>query len=205
MKRVFSFAAGMLLALLIVAGSVAVPALQPDRFEKAVLNTVKPEAVGMSESDLAAFALETMAYLRGEKADWQPVTPFAIPQSFVVHMAEVRGWVDVLKWALPAGVMIALLCLWLGRNVRMVRAGMLSVLGLMAALLLWAAVDFESLWMVIHRVLIPGGIFPAGEPVMQLFPLNLFFGYIPAVLCWMAGWLAVLYAGIKLLINKYAA
>ena len=96
----------MLLALLIVAGSVAVPALQPDRFEKAVLNTVKPEAVGMSESDLAAFALETMAYLRGEKADWQPVTPFAIPQSFVVHMAEVRGWVDVLKWALPAGVMI---------------------------------------------------------------------------------------------------
>ena len=114
-------------------------------------------------------------------------------------MAEVRGWADVLKIALPAGLLLTAAGLWLGNDFRAARNGMLCMLGLIAALLLWAAVDFNSLWMVIHRVLIPGGIFPAGEPVMQLFPLALFFGYIPAVLGWMAvgAGVSVLYYSIK--------
>ena len=188
----------MLGVMIVILASIAIPALNPARFEKAVLNTVNCQAVGMSESDLTAFARDTMDYLCGETDAWQPQTPFAIPQSFTEHMAEVRVWVDVLKIALPAGLLICTAGLWLGRDFRAARSGMLCMLGLMAAMLLWAVVDFNSLWMVIHRVLIPGGIFPAGEPVMQLFPLALFFGYIPAVLGWMAGWTAVL-AGISVL------
>ena len=205
MKKLFSFAAGFWLVVVLILLSILVPALNPARFEKAVLNTVNPQAVGMSESDLTAFARETMGYLRGEKDAWQPQTPFAIPESFVAHMAEVRGWVDVLKIALPLGALVAAAGLWFGRDLRAARNGVLCMLGLMAAVLLWAAVDFNSLWMVIHRVLIPGGIFPAGEPVMQLFPLNLFFGYLPAVIGSLMVWLAVLYAGMRLLTNKYAA
>ena len=192
MRKAFSFAAGMLGVMIVILASIAIPALNPARFEKAVLNTVNPQAVGMSESDLTAFARETMEYLRGEKDAWQPQTPFAIPESFVAHMAEVRGWVDALKTALPMGALLAAAGLWLGRDLRAARNGMLCVLGLIAAVLLWAAVDFNSLWMVIHRLLIPGGIFPAGEPVMQLFPLELFFGYLPAVLGWMVGYTVAL-------------
>ena len=191
MRKVFSFAAGMLGVMIMILASIAIPALNPARFENAVLNTVNPEAVGMSESDLTAFARDTLDYLRGETDFWQPQTPFAIPQSFTEHMAEVRGWADVLKMALPAGLLLTTAGLWLGNDFRAARNGMLCMLGLIAALLLWAAVDFNSLWMVIHRVLIPGGIFPAGEPVMQLFPLKLFFSYLPAVLGWTAGWAAV--------------
>ena len=198
MRKVFSFIAGMLGVMIMILASIAIPALNPARFEKALLNTVNRQAVGMSESDLTAFARDTMDYLRGETDAWQPQTPFAIPQSFTEHMAEVRGWVDVLKIALPAGMLICTAGLWLGRDFRAARSGMLCMLGLIAAMLLWAVVDFNSLWMVIHRVLIPGGIFPAGEPVMQLFPLALFFGYIPTVLGWMAGWTAVL-AGVSVL------
>ena len=187
MRKVFSFAAGMLGVMIMILASIAIPALNPARFENAVLNTVNPEAVGMSESDLTAFARDTLDYLRGETDFWQPQTPFAIPQSFTEHMAEVRGWADVLKMALPAGLLLTTAGLWLGNDFRAARNGMLCMLGLIAALLLWAAVDFNSLWMVIHRVLIPGGIFPAGEPVMQLFPLKLFFSYLPAVLGWTAG------------------
>jgi len=187
MRRILSFAAGCLAALIAVLAAIAAPALQTARFEKAVLTTVNRQAVGMSESDLTAFARETMGYLRGEKDAWEPQTPFAIPQSFVEHMAEVRGWVDVLKMALPVGTLLAAACLWIGRDGRAARAGMLCLLGLIGAVLLWAVIDFDSLWMVIHRVLIPGGIFPAGEPVMQLFPLELFFGYLPAVLFWFGG------------------
>ena len=193
MKRTLSFLAGLMLAVLAVLAGVAIPALQAERFERAVLNTVKPEAVGMSESDLTAFARETMLYLRGEKQMWEPQTPFAIPESFAEHMAEVRGWVDALKVLLPAGGALAVLALWLGRNGHAARAGMLCLLGLLAAVLLWAVMDFNSLWMVIHRVLIPGGIFPAGEPVMQLFPLELFFSYVEAAAWRFAVYLFILF------------
>ena len=192
MKKGVSFAAGMLLGLLAVFWSIAVPALQSARFEQAVLNTVNREAVGMSESALTAFARETMDYLNGRTDEWSPETPFVITGAFVSHMAEVRLWVDVLKNALPAGVMFALAGVLLGRDRRMVRAGMLCMLGLIAALLVWAAVDFESLWMAIHVLLIPNGIFAAGEPVMMLFPLSLFFGYVVPVVCWLAVSLAVM-------------
>ena len=187
MRKVFSVIAGILGVMIMILASIAIPALNPARFEKALLNTVNRQAVGMSESDLTAFARDTMDYLCGETDAWQPQTPFAIPQSFTEHMAEVRGWVDVLKIALPAGLLICTAGLWLGLDFHAARNGMLCLLGLMAAMLLWAVVDFNSLWMVIHRVLIPGGIFPAGEPVMQLFPLDLFFRYLPAVIGWMAG------------------
>ena len=197
MRKVVSFIAGMLGVMIMILASIAIPALNPARFEKAMLNTVNRQAVGMSESDLTAFARDTMEYLCGETDAWQPQTPFAIPQSFTEHIAEVRGWGEVLKMALPAGLLICTAGLWLGCDFRAARSGMLCMLGLMAAMLLWAMVDFNSLWMVIHRVLIPGGIFPAGEPVMQLFPLALFFGYIPAVL----GWMAVTAVGLYLLMK----
>ncbi len=194
MKRLFSFAAGFGLVVVLILASILVPALNPARFEQAVLNTVNPQAVGMSESDLTAFARETMAYLRGEKDAWQPQTPFAIPESFVAHMAEVRGWADVLKIALPLGALVSAAGLLIGRDFRAARNGMLCMLGLIAALLLWAVADFNSLWMVIHRMLIPGGIFPAGEPVMQLFPLKLFFRYVGPVTVRMVVYLAVVWS-----------
>lgn len=192
MKRALSFCSGLMLALMAVLLSVAGPALQPARFERAVLNTVNAQAVGMSESDLTAFARHTMAYLRGREAAWKPQTPFVIPESFTTHMAEVKGWVDVLKVLLPAGLVLCFAGLWLGRNSRAAGLGMLALIFLIAAMLLWAAVDFHSLWMVIHRVLIPGGIFPAGELVMQLFPLELFFSYIVPVLLHLACWMAAI-------------
>ena len=104
---------------------------------------------------------------------------------------------DVLKIALPLGALVASAGLLIGRDFRAARNGMLCMLGLIAALLLWAVADFNSLWMVIHRVLIPGGIFPAGEPVMQLFPLKLFFGYLPPLAGWMIGYSA----GLLVLLN----
>lgn len=202
MRKVLSFAAGFLGVMVLILASIITPALNPARFEQAVLNNVNRQAVGMSESDLTAFARETMGYLRGERDSWEPQTPFAIPQSFVDHMAEVRGWVDVLKIALPIGLLLCTAGLWLGRDFRAARTGMLCMLGLIAAVLLWAVIDFNSLWMVIHRVLIPGGIFPAGEPVMQLFPLELFLGYIRPVVLRLAVYLAAMLLGIWLLFGK---
>ena len=38
------------------------------------------------------------------------------------------------------------------------------------------------MWGFLHRTLIPDGIFPAGEPVMLLFPESLFAAYLPRIL-----------------------
>lgn len=191
MRRAACFAAGLLLALAALLGAVAFAATRPQTFERALLDTVDAPALGMTRADLSAFARETMRYLRGEKAEWAPLLPFAVPDAFAAHMAEVRMWVRGAPWVLLAGVAVSLGLLMLGgRQRRPCLWGLGAALGGLAALLLWTAVDFDSLWMLLHRAFIPGGIFPAGEPVMRLFPLSLFWHYIGPVCLWAAGCLA---------------
>lgn len=191
MRRAACFAAGLLLALAALLGAVALAATRTQTFERALLDTVDAPALGMTREDLSAFAQETMRYLRGERPDWAPVLPFDVPDAFAAHMAEVRIWVRGAPYVLTAGVAVSLGLLLLGgRKRRACLAGLGAALGGLTALLLWAAVDFDSLWMLLHRTFIPGGIFPAGEPVMSLFPLSLFGQYIGPVCLWAAGCLA---------------
>ena len=183
MRRALCFCAGLVLALTMVLISIAGPATRTGLFVRALVSEVNREAAGVTEAELIAFGEETMRYLRSEKENWEPQIPAeGIPQSFYAHMAEVRGWVSVLPWVIGAGLMIALLCLLRGFDRRAFLWGMGALVWLAGLIVFWALIDFNSLWMVIHRVLIPNGIFSAREPVMRLFPLNLFFRYIPWVL-----------------------
>ena len=61
-------------------------------------------------------------------------------------------------------------------------AGTILPLLLIAGVGLWASLDFGGMWEMLHRTLIPDGIFPADELVMQLFPETLFSAYLPPVL-----------------------
>ena len=88
--------------------------------------------------------------------------------------------------------------LWAGGCMRRwALKGVLALVGFVALIVLWAAVDFRSFWMVLHKVFIRGGIFPYGEPIMQLFPLELFFQYIAPV-CGMAAVLLSVLCGALL-------
>ena len=94
MRRAFCFAAGFVLALCVLLTAVLVPALSTSRFERALVQTVNQQALGVSESDLSAFAEETMNYLKGQKPEWRPHIPYqGVPESFVMHMHEVRAWI----------------------------------------------------------------------------------------------------------------
>ncbi|MBQ7868220.1 MAG: DUF1461 domain-containing protein [Clostridia bacterium] len=183
MRRALCFCAGLVLAIVLAITAIAGPATRTGLFVRALIQTVDKARTGVTDEQLAAFGEETMAYLRGEKPDWQPQIPAeGVAPSFRAHMAEVRGWVSALKWVIGAGILLCIfLCLLRGFDRPAFIAGACTVVGLIAAVILWALVDFHSLWMILHRVFIPGGIFPAGEPVMQLFPLSLFFQYITPV------------------------
>ena len=192
------FLAGLFLAASVLLCAVLIPALSTARFEKALRDTVPAEALGIAESDLSAFAEATMRYLRGELPRWDVrIPPQGVSEAFRQHMAEVRGWVSAAPWVIAAGLLLGLVLLWLGGRRRgPALLGVGALLAVLAAAAVWAAVDFGSLWMLLHRWFIPGGIFSAAEPVMQLFPLALFFRYVIPVCLWAAGLTAALCAGM---------
>jgi len=204
MKKAACFFAGLLLAAALLVSAVLFPALSTARFENALINTVNAQALGASESDLSAFAETTMQYLRGQIPEWDVRLPHTgVPDAFRLHMAEVRGWVAAAPWLIGSGLVIGAVLLWLGGFSRKsALAGVLSLIALMLCIALWAAADFRSLWMVLHKALIPGGIFSAREPVMQLFPLALFMRYALPVCLWAAGLLAALCAFLYFLKPK---
>ena len=203
MKKTLCFLSGMILALSALLCAVILPALSADRFEQALLSTVDRQALGMSESSLSAFAEETMRYLRGQKPAWEPDVPFPVAESFHVHMAEVRGWVSAAPWGIGLGLLVGLGLLWLGGwQRRSALWGVYALVGLVIGVLIWAAADFASFWRLLHRFFIPGGIFAAHEPVMQLFPLSLFFRYVTPVAVSMIGHVAALWTGLCILTKK---
>ncbi len=193
MRKLLSFSAGLVLMVLIALISIAGPATRTGLFVQALQATVNKERIQVTDDDLARFGEETMRYLRGEKPEWQPEIGVYIAPDFVGHMAQVRSWVAAIPWLLAAGVALVAACLFAGLRRRAFMAGMLSVLCAALALILWAVMDFHSFWMVLHRVLIPDGIFAASEPVMQLFPLSLFIWYVPYVLLVLAALLSAFF------------
>ena len=200
MKKGLCFAAGFLMAISVLLCAVLLPALNTARFEEALLSTVDQQALGMSESGLSAFAEETMRYLKGQKPAWEPDVPFHVADAFVIHMEEVKGWVSAAPWVIGFGLIAGICLLGLGGWRRKpALLGVCALIGIIVCVLIWAAADFRSFWRVLHRLFIPGGIFAYDEPVMQLFPLNLFFAYIVPAALSMILHMAGLCAGLLIL------
>ena len=95
-----------------------------------------------------------------------------------VHpVARSRGYMKkLLAWALATSGRRG------GFSTQGYYAGTILPLLLIAGVGLWASLDFGGMWEILHRTLIPDGIFPADELVMQLFPETLFSAYLPPVL-----------------------
>ena len=185
--------AALLLVALSALAAVYLNARRTDLFEQALLEHVNADSLQTDEASLLRFARETMDYLLGKTDMWQPDISILglrdfIPHSFVRHMGTVRGWALTIPTVLLLGAAVeALLLLPLGFRRQGLRwsgwyLGAALPLLLMAAAGMWAFFDFDAMWGFLHRTLIPDGIFPAGEPVMLLFPESLFAAYLPRIL-----------------------
>lgn len=211
-KRILSFLTGLWLMLVCLLAAVYLPASSTERFAQALLAHVDAAALQTDEASLVQFARDTMDYLLGRTEGWQPAISIwglrdFIPQSFTRHMATVRGWCDTIPWILGVGGALCLcllaLCLRRGLHPSAWRWGVGLPLLLLLAAGLWALADFNSLWGFIHRTFIPDGIFPAGEPVMALFPQSLFLSYLPIV-AGLAGGAALLALALPSLVHLFA-
>jgi hypothetical protein len=195
--------AGVLLVLVAMGAAVYVNAIDVNRFESLALEHIDYASFGSDELSIRSFARETIFYISGAQEGWNPqivihlggiALPASgfIPQTFRDHMATVKGWFGSAQAILFTGLGIAALLLW--RSMSGKKRGGKSPLSLGGYYLgvgiplllfggigLWGVLDFTGFWDVLHTTLIPDGIFSAAEPVMQLFPVELFKGYLQPV------------------------
>ena len=192
------FIASFLLVLMAAAASVYLNAVDRQLFDTALLENVDYAVLGMDEDSVRSFADETILFLTDAQDSWEPSITVAgfpasrfIPQDFRDHMVTVKGWVSAATsvFLCGAAAVIALLAWALatsgrrgGFSTQGYYAGTIVPLLLIAGVGLWASLDFGGMWEMLHRTLIPDGIFPADELVMRLFPETLFSAYLPPVL-----------------------
>ena len=198
LAAVCCFLASLILTLVASAASVYFNAVDRQLFTNALLNNVDYTALGMDESSMRSFADETIRFLTDEQDSWEPQIVVAgfpasrfIPQAFRDHMVTVKGWVSAAVTLLLTGcalVAALLACALVGAGKgggfrsRAYYAGVVPPVLLVGGVALWARLDFNGMWALLHRTLIPDGIFPADELVMRLFPETLFSAYLPPVL-----------------------
>lgn len=206
------FFAGLMLTLALILFSVLFLLTDTGLFHRALFKNVKWEAMAITEEDLLTFAEETMAYFRGEKEAWQPVIHtgnglLPVADSFTTHMATVKTGITaafhlalVLSVAALMLLMASFCILPGGFSKNGYLAGLLTPLLAAGVLCIIAAIDFSSLWFWLHEHFIPDGIFSAGEPIMRMFPLSLFFSYIIPLLLLLAA--AVVLLSLPLLIRR---
>ena len=187
--------AAFLLVVLALGAALYYNANKVDTFENALIQNVDP-SLGLDELSLQSFARETIFYLNDAQDTWNPqivVGGFAasqlIPQSFRDHMATVKGWFSSATAVLLAGAGIALVLLGralIGRKGSKKSSfslggyylGALIPLAIIGGIGLWGVLSFDNLWTILHRALIPDGIFDVLVPVMGLFPVGLFAAYL---------------------------
>lgn len=206
------FFAGVGLTLALILFSVLFLLTNTGLFHRALLTSVKWEAMEIPKEDLLAFAEETMGYFRGEKEAWQPEIHtgnglLPIAESFTAHMGTVKTGVKAafvcVCILLAAAVLLLAASFGLlpgGFSRKGYVAGLLLPLLVAGVVCIIAAVDFSSLWFWLHEHFIPDGIFSAGEPIMRMFPLSLFFSYIIPLLLLLAA--AVILLLMPLLLSR---
>ena len=184
-----------LLTLLAAVGAVVCNMIRTELFRNAMNDAlVAPGLVSMEDAD--AFARQTVDYLAGRQAIWEPDVTLNgrhvdVPEAFSAHMANVKRWVGYAGILLAGLAAIALLLLW--RVMAGARSGKrgfsfwgyglgaLIPLGTLAGFGLWSSLDFQGMWAWLHRTFIPDGIFSAQEDIMRLFPLEVFASYLRPV------------------------
>jgi integral membrane protein (TIGR01906 family) len=138
----------------------------------------------MSREQLLELHRGWLGYLLGRRDD-QPAGPPAaeyFTASERAHMADVR---DVFIAAQIAAGAAALVLVWLAANAwrggslaRLVRAGSLSALALVAVVGIVAAVAFEAVFLLFHQIFFPQGnfLFEPGSNLLVLYPQDYFYG-----------------------------
>ena len=160
-----------------------------------IMRRVAPaEATGLPEAEYPGMARMITAYLAGATDTFQyswtdadGVTYLAFRESEQQHMADCRALFVLCRGVAMAAM--AAVCVTLGaclalRMWRCEAQGFLlgggGLLALAAALCLWGLIDFDSLFVLFHRLSFDNGLWlmnPATDLLIRLMPIDFFTTY----------------------------
>jgi len=210
-SKLLSVALSVLIALVALTGSIAVPLLcRP--FYYAHIGPMHLEGYGLSEEEIRTAFDDVMDFCLGRREDFAAgVLPFS--QSGADHFADVRGLflLDLRVLGVSLAGLAVLLIVCRIRRVRPFRfwdrgPGFWAAAGLGAAFLVaggLAALDFDRAFVVFHSIFFPGKdnwLFDwQTDPIILLLPQDFFRNCAILIFALLLVWCAALIAADLLL------
>lgn len=207
--RILSAVCGAFVVLGIILNCVNFFCFQKSFYQREYQKLDTAEQIGMSGADLQAATDALLDYLRGKREDLHVQATIGgqqrevFNQREILHMADVR---TLYLWAMRIGngllILAAAFYLWAwigGRDKAAVLGGYLQgnyiLLGLIAALGIYAALDFNSFWTGFHKIFFTNDLWlldPRTDILIQMVPEQFFFDLVMRIVVSAAVIIAVL-------------
>lgn len=157
-----------------------------------MLRAAPPAVSGLAEKDYAGVGAMTAEYLTGKRAEFQYVAAEEDPNGVcrrrevfqaheAAHMADCRGLIALDGWVCAGSLAVCAAGIFCGRGRRFFLQGagwgLAGFFGIAAVLGIWAAVDFDGLFVTFHRVAFPQGgwlLDPRTDLLIRLMPVSFF-------------------------------
>ena len=161
-----------------------------------MLRAAPPAVSGLAEKDYAGVGAMTAEYLTGKRAEFQYVAAEEDPNGAcrrrevfqaheAAHMADCRGLIALDGWVCAGSLAVCAACcaagVFCGRARRLFLQGagwgLAGFFGIAVVLGIWAAVDFDGLFVTFHRVAFPQGgwlLDPRTDLLIRLMPVSFF-------------------------------
>ncbi len=179
--------------LALITGIIRGLACSAPLWEREMARFAPPERTGVPGTVYPDMAEHIAGYLAGEKESFQYFLPRGNGESIpcfheyeLIHMADVRGLIRldegilVLSLAFFAGCLCRVLRGWKSRRRQAWAGASVALWGLSlaaAGLLLWAAADFDGLFVTFHRLAFRNDYWlldPRTDLLIRLMPESLF-------------------------------
>lgn len=167
-----------LLLTLWTAGSI-IPGLAKD--EKLLLKCfdryAETESFGVQKSDYPLFAVQLSAFFRHETDD-PNVAEYPFHDYEITHLDDVRNLLDGIRTfsviCLVGAILLSMLC---RRERFSLLPGFIAFLGLTAAIILFAVLDFNRVFTLLHELLFTNDLWllnPQTDLLIALMPEGMF-------------------------------
>lgn len=211
MLRILSAICGAFVVLGIILNCVNFFCFQKSFYRQEYQKLDTAEQIGMSDADLQAATDALLDYLRGKRDDLRVQAVVRGQQREVFNQREILHMADVKTlylWAMRIGNALLILAVafylwaWLGkRDIKTILSGYLQgnyvLLGLIAALGIYAALDFNSFWTGFHKIFFTNDLWlldPRTDILIQMVPEQFFFDLVMRIVVSAAILIAILMA-----------
>jgi integral membrane protein (TIGR01906 family) len=212
--RILAILAALLMSIGLLAAAIYVPATADWVMLPLMENYAPPENTGLPAAEYAPVADMITGYLRGGNDDFQHVFTVdgaeyaAFNQKEQHHMADVQDLFRLCRFAAWVSWGIVIFGGPSARRKlawRTFRRTLLVILGFVTAVIILACIDFDSLFVLFHRIAFTNDLWllnPQTDLLIRLMPIEFFVSYAAIIGgLWLAGMVAML-VGSTILIRK---